>query len=987
MKRKSQFGHSIRNGRAQFHTSKMGSDHKTEWKNNGYKNWYDEVPFHVDRPGFRAELQNEIQNLIPDSAQTENVMDHGAVDGEIAVIAVESAISALPDGGTLLIPENVTLYLNNYSINKSIRIDCRGTIKRPSYGESGTNSSYIVRLNAPCIWDGGVIDGNRQGWVDESPGERSYPIRADQPCIIKNVTSINNLKKADGNQFSGFEIRGAPAYLESCVAEDSARTFRFFPNSTAYSEHHDGSINVYKGVYYYNCEARRYSEKGFDLAGTSGFVVIDKCSGCTNMDGERRPQEFILLDTGDGFQLHTGFVIDTDFTGFNDSNVMKITNVKYTLFYNSNLTSYGYINDGSGDLVSPSAALRLQDNHTTNLFPVRTAVVMESSFNSIDYDDGVWDYNPQLAGRIFPVIIPQRSGRNWDFYAENSEFNYKESVWYRTGTDRKNIYIKCTFNAEVTNNDNTYIYALRPGFEAVPSDGYSFIFEDCKFNGLASADIIKFRLNGSMPVGTLKIINPNGSFNSRIVESTSLRQETQRNNKKPRVFQLQGDSISSGTYWKAGDLILEDLDNMNMGYKCISAGNAGEGAEFIPISEASEGHGWKNRGYQSWLHDVPFHIDSSAFRDEFHNKIQNLIPDSSSVENVMDHGILTGTASKDALDRAIALLPEGGTLLIPEHVTLLLNNYSIHKKIRVKCRGIIKYAPSRMGGTGTSSMISLDAPCIWEGGIFEGNRGGWNQNMHERIYSLVVNSPSIVKNVVSQSDTHKPERNYYNGFKVRTTAYLESCISEGSEKCYYMDPAQPMYTEYDNGSINVYEGVYFYKCRANNFTKKGFESTGNIGFIMIDECSGNIKTGDDVLPEEFISFDTGHNSKVHTGYVKDTDFAGCTKSGVVSSANVKYTILNNSNLTSRGKRRKKQDIFSSPSPACLLQAKYFGNNFMKCNLVALGGSMNTMNDNSSVWPYKTSKSVKMPAAFHTVNPEELRFLMYFDGTNFRMQKS
>jgi hypothetical protein len=912
--------------------------------NEGYQKWYDEVPYHIDEADCKEKLKSQILQLIPRSSAVQNVMDHGAVDGEIAVEAIEKAISILPEGGTLLIPEGVTLLLHNYSINKSIKVDCRGRIKRPSYGESGRSSPYIILLNAPCVWDGGIIDGNREGWVNDSPGERSYPIRADYPCILKNVSSVNNLKKADGNQFSGFEMRGAPAYLENCIAEDSARTFRFMPNVTTYSENSDGLINTFKGVYYYKCEARKYSDKGFDSAGTSGYIVIDNCSGSMNMDGESFPGSWLLFENGPGHGVHTAYIKDTNFISLKST---KAVNTKYTIFNNSHFVT----GDGS--------CFFAQRKSGEGIFDEYNVVAIDSSFSAVAMkDDGIWSITD--GGKVFPLTTS--SDVKW--YVDNCKLTYKEAA---SSPLRRFHHFKNTLFNVTTTQGSSYTNIRRRSYnqhsELSPAGGHGFIFENCTFKGNPNANIIEKNTGpgpggaDTYPVGTIKIINPKGEFDTNLVPS-QYRQHVQHNIDTPRVFLLQGDTVSSGTYWKAGDLILEDINNQNTGFKCIESGDAGIDAKFISISEASKYPLWKNKGYREWFGEVPRHIDSTGFRSDFVKEIQKLIPDSTVVANIMDYDVQDGKISNSAFDQAISSIPEGGTLYIPDGVTLLLNNYSIKKSIKIDCRGTLKRAGRDMKGLYSKSIVSLDAPCIWNGGFFDSNTEGYRPNNNQGICSLEINYPSIVRNIKSGSNHQGGYRNESGGIRIRSASYLEKCLVEDCAVPFFAEPLYDMYTESLDGEFKTFNGVYFYRCNARNFKKNGFASIGNIGFVMIDGCKFECSERSIMPSGELISFNDDDIGKLHTGYIKDTELIGSAYSRLCKSTDVKYTILNNSNFTSNGFISNQPDVElkkKNPVSPCLIQSTKKDANFKSCKLIALDTVFNTINLEGFLWPYKAEE--------------------------------
>ena len=310
--------------------------------NPAYMEWYNEVVsagfIPPDQPGFRESFRDEILSLVGFDPTVINIINYQGYNSNNAKTAMNDAIAATPVGGTLLIPQGVTLRLNNFTISKRIRIDCRGTIKRCDLGVDGTSTSHIIRLNASCLWDGGTIDANRESW-GRQPHEvdsNGHPIRfisrieqgqwliyVNARSVVRNVHGINMCELYDSErmQWAGFRIDES-SYFESVICErNGGRQFNI--RSIGGVNDMTGDITTYNGTYLYKCEARDYQRKGIGTGGTSGWVMLDDCkwhgkgvvtsnygdsNGNLVLGSFRAPEDGVLLETGHNMELDSNNV-------------------------------------------------------------------------------------------------------------------------------------------------------------------------------------------------------------------------------------------------------------------------------------------------------------------------------------------------------------------------------------------------------------------------------------------------------------------------------------------------------------------------------------------------------------------------------------------------------------------------------------------------------------------------------------------------------
>ncbi len=483
-----------------------------------FQEWMNEIPFDITSDNFRMLLRTEIKTVIGSSNTIVNVKDFGAVSGRYVQEEFIMAVKALPEGGTLIIPEGIWL-INNLTIDKKIIIRCQGTLKRSGFGENDqTNSNHMVRLNAPCIWNGGVFDSNFRSWRNSSTENQLFTLRVDARSWIKNVHCIDCARRADGWVFGGFRNGAGTTLFEYCSAEYAARSF--YSNSNLVVERNN-KITDFKGVYYYKCGAIKYTQKGFDSAGNHGFIVVDSCYGELLMEGKLEPQEFILFETGDGNMIHSGIVKNTSYEGYSNANIMKSSNVKWTIFIDSHLANFGFgPRGGRNPYSSPQKAYRNQENYE-NFLEDQSTVLINSSMETIDHDTGHWYYNSNLGGKTIPFLLARRIGRgenprNSSFYAINCRFRWKSSEFgYENRQEPVNFYAsKSTF--EIHNTSKAFL-RLHDRFE-YKMDDTRIVLDHCEF--INKGDNNTYILDAprtNIGENVVFIINPSGNFHDKIV--------------------------------------------------------------------------------------------------------------------------------------------------------------------------------------------------------------------------------------------------------------------------------------------------------------------------------------------------------------------------------------------------------------------------------------------------------------------------------------
>lgn len=483
-----------------------------------FQEWIDEIPSDISSDNFRMSLRTEIKTLVGSSNTIVNVKDFGAVSGRYVQNEFIKAVNTLPEGGTLIIPDGIWL-INNWIINKKITIKCSGTLMRSDFDKNDQSSSnHMVRLNAPCIWDGGIFDSNFRSWRYSSTENQLFTLRVDARSWIKNVKCIDCARRSDGWAFGGFRNSAGTTLFENCSAEYAARCF--YSNANLVVERKN-KITEFRGVYYYKCGAMKYTQKGFDSAGNHGFIVVDSCYGELLMEGDLEPQEFILFETGDGNMIHSGIVKNTSYEGYSNANIMKSSNVKWTIFIDSHLANFGFgPRGGSNPYSSPQKAYRNQENYE-NFLEDQSTILINSSMETIAYDTGYWFFDSNLAGKTIPFLLSRRLGRgrnprNSSFYAINCRFIWKSSEFgYENRQEPVNFYAAKT-SFEINNTSKAFI-RLHDRFKYTIDDT-RIVLEHCEFINNEGRDIFVLDAPGTnIGKGVVFIINPSGNFHNKIV--------------------------------------------------------------------------------------------------------------------------------------------------------------------------------------------------------------------------------------------------------------------------------------------------------------------------------------------------------------------------------------------------------------------------------------------------------------------------------------
>ncbi|MDR9364498.1 MAG: hypothetical protein RI575_04105 [Balneolaceae bacterium] len=314
---------------------------------------------------------------------------------------------------------------------------------------------------------------------------------------------------------------------------------------------------------------------------------------------------------------------------------------------------------------------------------------------------------------------------------------------------------------------------------------------------------------------------------------------------------------------------------------------------------------------KKWKDELPIPIYEVGFRKRIQEDILALIPTSSAVENIADHGARNGEIAKDAFDSAIDSLPPGGRLIIPDG-TYYLNDYTISKSLIVDCRGTLKRMNFGENGQTTSTqIIKLEAPCVWDGGIMDGNRESWmSHGFTGRHYSIQVKAQCIIKNVTGLNSIRRTDhrRFRWSGFRIEDQAYLENCVSERAVRGFNVQPSSTMYKEDNDGTISEFKGVYFYKCRSNNYEEKGFGTGGTNGWIIVDDCGGYPAPYKEIRADSLFLWETDSNiseghqitSMLHTVIMKNCNIKEWVQYYLIKSAQLKWIIFDHCDLTNYG---------------------------------------------------------------------------------------
>lgn len=496
-------------------------------RNFKHQEWLDEVPTNVLSDTYRATMKSGILSAIPSSTATANVVDYGAQDGQLANTEFQNAISALPEGGTLIIPTGYTFYIQDLTITKKIYIDCQGTLKKPDPNVVASTCSHMVKLEATCHWDGGTFDGNRSGWINEGGYDtagRHYAIQNTAPCVISNVTHNNGLGKTvdPKHYWGGFRSEEHTLY-ENCYSELSGRCFSH-QHGSLYAEDGMGNITTFKGVYWYNCNAHRHEQKGFVCGGSNGFAIADGCTGESSVLEPYRSEALFLFETDSniatGHQitdiLHTAVIKNSTISAWMNYMMIKSAQARWMIFDNADLTSYGKYGD-----IDVSARLYWAQTkqNTTNQIGT-TVLCMDSALRIIDFDDGIRPYTNQC-GRYFPVTAnafenrENVSGYNTDdrvsnLFAFNTTFECRNNYNFRGPHEWKKFWAEnCTFISQETGEAFVWDYGDGQAYAEY------YAFDSCQFTDNGGSNTYIFDRNGSFG-GTLHVVNPTGNYRSGV---------------------------------------------------------------------------------------------------------------------------------------------------------------------------------------------------------------------------------------------------------------------------------------------------------------------------------------------------------------------------------------------------------------------------------------------------------------------------------------
>ena len=597
-----------------------------------YMEWFNEVPYHIDAPGFREQFRDSILDLVGSDATEINITaaKYFGINGNFNQVrdAFQLAINDTPVGGTLLIPSGTTVRLNNFTIDKNIRINNQGTIQRYPYspGEGVTTSNFILRLRGNILFEGGTIDANRNGgWQDESVrrflegttssargDNTAYFIQTvprvnlnENPmsgaCVVRNVTGINaTLRSADasGNnnnntQYGGFRIQ-SQSYFENVTCE--ATGGRSFSITGLGGIGSLGQIQDYRGVYLYKCNAKDYQRKGYDSGGTRGWLMLDDCKWSAKRAAPdiAVPEAAYLFETGNNNYNHTCYMKDCVVTDWGHS---KSDAVKYVIMNNCTIGSYSslvgqtfnvHINGVNGDWI-------LEDSQN---YKASTLIILGGEMiRQEGVDDG---FNPVQTFSRFPIgensVLERTTTNNrWksaNLHCKDTVFTYARARTNQWGMFRQIVMVGCTLSPSEENNNPIGIGNGVVSFDVTEADNYFYHFIDCTFDFTSGTDLLSFLGSGSLYVGAIKVVNPLGAFRDRIISNVDLRHQVQRNDEVAdgyRSFNLGSATMTSlgggkfrppvGRGWKLDDRLLGNTNN----YKCTQAGDSPGNAEFEEI--------------------------------------------------------------------------------------------------------------------------------------------------------------------------------------------------------------------------------------------------------------------------------------------------------------------------------------------------------------------------------------------------------------------
>lgn len=492
--------------------------------------WKNEVPYNIYNENFRNDLFHNLEQKIGHNKKVVNVINFGAKNGTFIKKQFEAAVEATPPGGTLVIPEGIWL-INNWEIKKSIRIECKGTMKRTDYGKNGQRrSNYMVRLSSPCIWNGGLFDSNFRSWKAGETSNRLYILRNSSNSIIRNIQAIDCAKKQYGYNWGGFRNENGNSYWENCSVENAARCFSNQAVNRMYAEDESGEIKVFKGVYYYKCSAINFTDKGFDSGGSHGWIVYDGCGGHRirqDKPNSNNADALFLLETGNDNKLHTAIIKNCRVEGHHSAQMIKSVGVKYMIMANNFLATWGFFNNSSNQ---PGRIYFAQIKSTpqhSGTFKKTIGIFINNHFECRNFDDGINTYFPNMTGKCHPLTANWNGLRDIrdltsEFYLYNCTIKMHGIRPNRYSLELKKFYAEnCIYVKELSGN--AYQYFRPRGLDLKPDGGYEYVFKNCKFrseNGTKTWIVdIDDQNGGSFAKGTIFIDNPAGDFSNQLAPS------------------------------------------------------------------------------------------------------------------------------------------------------------------------------------------------------------------------------------------------------------------------------------------------------------------------------------------------------------------------------------------------------------------------------------------------------------------------------------
>jgi len=195
---------------------------------------------------------------------------------------------------------------------------------------------------------GGLFDSNFRSWKAGETSNRLYLLRNSSKSIIRNIKATDCARKQYGYNWGGFRNENGNSYWESCAAEYAGRCFSNRAFETMYSKNESGDISAFKGVYYYNCSALNFTQKGFDSRGSHGWIVYERCDGHRirqDKPDSNNADELFLLETGNENKLHTAIIKNCRGECHYSAQMIKSLGVKYMIMANNHLVTWGFFNN------------------------------------------------------------------------------------------------------------------------------------------------------------------------------------------------------------------------------------------------------------------------------------------------------------------------------------------------------------------------------------------------------------------------------------------------------------------------------------------------------------------------------------------------------------------------------------------------------------------------------------------------------------------